>query len=167
MSPSSSVHRAPTTTMCCGHLPAAPESADLIAIIHPSVPESSNPSPLRGRLRLSNQAGHATSTEFASSVADRDQAHPSTTLYGRIHQFGAWVVHDRDSSGPESTCSSGESICSDNPILYRFPLNLAPGVKPISTHLNLGVGGGGVIGRTISIVDERQTLLGQGIIGRI
>lgn len=57
----------------CGdsHLPAAPESGDLIAIIHPN-PQST----FRGRLRLSNRLPGATAsslqceTEDSSDVCD-------------------------------------------------------------------------------------------------
>jgi hypothetical protein len=35
----------------------------------------------------------------------------------------------------------------------------------VVTGLNLGVGGSGVVGRTVSVVDEQRVVLGEGIIG--
>lgn len=53
----------------CGdsHLPPAPESGDLIAIIHPN-PQST----FRGRLRLSNRLPGATASSLQCETVDFD-----------------------------------------------------------------------------------------------
>lgn len=57
-------------------------------------------------------------------------------------------------------------------MLHSFPLSFTAGhevqsVVGLGRRLDLGVGGDGVLGRTISIVDMQRRVLGQGIIGRI
>lgn len=72
----------------------------------------------------------------------------------QIHKFGQPIDEDEE----------------QNPVLHSFPLNLSPRatqIASIGSRLDLGVGELGIIGRTISILDARQRLLGQGIVGRI
>jgi hypothetical protein len=53
-----------------------------------------------------------------------------------------------------------------NPILHSFFLNKRH-ATPAGIKLNLGAGGDGVVGRTVSIVDSRDVILGEGVIGWI
>ena len=139
--------------MCSGNLPAAPESADLIAIIHPE--RSSRPSAhrtLSGRLRLSNShTKDTTTTHFQNEAITHPAPLTQGTLSFHIHRFG-------------------QPICEDleNPIMHSFPMTQSfERLSHLGRRLDLSVGGEGIIGRTVSITDEQGELLGQGIIGRI
>lgn len=127
--------------MCNGDLAAAPESPDLIAIIHPAFPNA-----LSGRLRLSNTNQDTTSSRFQPLDVLRPLPH---TLQVRIHQFGQAVQPGLD-----------------NPVLHSFEVH-GTSLRGTSEVLDLGVGGRGVVGRTVSITDDFGAMLGQGIIGRI
>lgn len=139
--------------MCGGdscNLPPAPESADLLAIIHPESRQSRPTAhrTLSGRLRLSNAHAQDTTSHFQpqhtlSSVQ-------STSLSFHIHRFG-------------------QPLCDEleNPVMHSFTMNSASGPICLGQRLDLGIGGEGILGRTISITDERGGLLGQGVIGRI
>ena len=50
-----------------------------------------------------------------------------------------------------------------NPIVHSFVTSFDSSTAGV--RLNLGVGGDGVVGRTVSIVDSRRRLLGEGVIG--
>ena len=77
-------------------------------------------------------------------------------IHVQIHWFGQPLSeHNVDGSSDE------------NPIMHSFPLSMRRSSNLLGRRLDLGVGGEGIIGRTISIVDDRKRLLGQGIIGRI
>lgn len=63
-----------------------------------------------------------------------------------------------------------------NPVMHRFFIGRSistvsqviedEAIASTVVHgLNLGVGGSGVVGRTVSVVDEQQVVLGEGIIG--
>lgn len=170
--------------MCGGNLPAAPESADLIAIIHPTQHQSHNtqqrtlqrPSTYRslsGRLRLSNRHHPTTTTtEFQhASPSYFTLSQQQELLTVQIHKFGQPIPEHYDS------VLSSSGVCHDelNPVLHRFPISLSFSSSEHDVHsivglgrrLDLGVGGEGIIGRTISVVNCDGGLLGQGIIGRI
>lgn len=51
--------------------------------------------------------------------------------------------------------------------MHSFEMCMGSVKAEASDRLDLGVGGEGLIGRTISIADEEFGVLGQGIIGRI
>jgi hypothetical protein len=53
-----------------------------------------------------------------------------------------------------------------NPILHSFFLSTCQATTA-GVRLNLGAGGDGVVGRTVSIVDSREMVLGEGVIGWI
>lgn len=79
----------------------------------------------------------------------------STTVpYGarvRIHMYG-------------SSLQLGDA----NPIMHEFGMSkLEFKEESIGVRLDLGVGGNGVVGRTVSIVDWRNRILGEGIVGRV
>ncbi|KAJ9610442.1 hypothetical protein H2200_005219 [Cladophialophora chaetospira] len=154
----------------CGdsHLPAAPESADRVAIIHPSSESS-----FRGRLRLSNRAEGATTTTLQCVDEWTGICAANARLNVRIHKFGQPV-----SKGPSSISSAGSSSSSgsdsesdddcdlSNPIVHSFFVNTKTGSRSGGLRLDLGVGGEGVVGRTVSIFDSRsRKILGEGIIG--
>ena len=150
--------------MCCGNLPAAPESADLIAIIHPTKRRQTNirshsrsTSGLGGRLRLSNSHTATTTTEFQSQQTTSTKI--PGTLNVQIHRFGQPLSEHEDDG------FSG----FHNPVMHSFQMDVlgARSLTGLRQRLDLGVGGEGVIGRTVSIVDGEGGLLGQGIIGRI
>lgn len=138
------------------NLPPAPESADLLAIIHPqSTSHSSNtpsrPTPhrtLSGRLRLSNAHTLATTSDFQSQQDVLPVSHGLLNFH--IHRFG-------------------QPICEEleNPILHSFSIESSAGSICLGRRLDLGIGGDGVLGRTVSVTDEFGGLLGQGVIGRM
>lgn len=79
--------------MCSGSAPAAPESKDLIAIIHPAKhnllsSQQSSTTPQRpslaGRLRLSNAGSGFTTTHFQQSPSSLQAPFPSPVLRVRI-----------------------------------------------------------------------------------
>lgn len=145
--------------MCSGNLPAAPESADLIAIIHPNYSSRghrhsqsrSTPLPLSGRLRLSNRLPNITTTEFDFDTPPLEHE----LLNIQIHQSGQPVEEDNE----------------HNPVLHSFSLDMlsSDSLSPANAgrRLDLGVGGLGIVGRTVSITDANHRLIGQGIVGRI
>lgn len=169
----------------CGdsHLPAAPESGDLIAVIHPN-PQSS----FRGRLRLSNRLPGATASSLQCDTVDlNDLCNGSSggSLSVRIQyvvpfqrewfssmanvysKYGQPVLFSSSAdSGSESEAESeDEGVCS-NPIMHSFVIDPATSCLSGGTRLNLGVGVDGVVGRTVSIFDRRRgRTLGQGVIG--
>ena len=49
--------------------------------------------------------------------------------------------------------------------MYSFFIDASDGTTA-GVRLNLGVGGDGVVGRSVSIVDGRRRVLGEGVIGR-
>ncbi|RMZ78077.1 hypothetical protein DV737_g4045, partial [Chaetothyriales sp. CBS 132003] len=140
--------------MCGDHFSRTPtvDSGDLVAIIHPS---SQQPSIFPGgRLHLSNRLPGST----VSTAPDLSTANAPGLLSVRIHQFGQPLLP-----------FSAESA---NPVLHSFAIS--PGAAGddesclVGRRLNLGVGGDGVVGRTVSLIDEqKQVLLGQGVIGWI
>ncbi|KAK5273873.1 hypothetical protein LTR99_000872 [Exophiala xenobiotica] len=163
----------------CGdsHLPPAPESGDLVAVIHAHA-HSQSQSAFRGRLRLSNRTPGATTSSFEcaedSNVCDDDRR-GSSSLNVRIHKYGQplsmspttnhWSDSDSDS---ESEAAAAAAACSSNPILHSFFVDTVTTSKTGDVRLNLGVGGDGVVGRTVSIFDGRsKRIVGQGIIGWI
>nr|KAK5448246.1 hypothetical protein LTR18_001334 [Exophiala xenobiotica] len=195
----------------CGdsNLPPAPESGDLVAVIHAHA-HSQSQSAFRGRLRLSNRTPGATTSSFEcaedSNVCDHDRR-GSSSLNVRIHngrgrplllwryglelelehehvlttfvlsfsKYGQplsmspttnpWSDSDSDS---ESEAAAAAAACSSNPILHSFFVDTVTTSKTGDVRLNLGVGGDGVVGRTVSIFDGRsKRIVGQGIIGWI
>ncbi|OAP63759.1 hypothetical protein AYL99_02986 [Fonsecaea erecta] len=144
----------------CGdsHLPPAPESGDLIAIIH-SNPQSS----FQGRLKLSNRAPGATTTTLQCAGHWSDLGGPGEILYVRIHKYGQPIT---TSSQFGADSDSEDEYDPSNPVLYSFFVDTVSGSRTGDVRLNLGVGGDGVVGRTVSIVDgRRRKLLGEGVIG--
>ncbi|KIW22931.1 uncharacterized protein PV07_11176 [Cladophialophora immunda] len=144
----------------CGdsHLPPAPESGDLIAVIHPN-PQSS----FRGRLKLSNRAPGATTTTLQCAGSGSDFWRPDALLNVRIHKYGQ-PLSTPSHSGLDS--DSEDEYDPSNPVLYSFFVDTASDSTTVDVRLNLGVGGDGVVGRTVSIVDgRRRKLLGEGVIG--
>ncbi|KAL2444444.1 hypothetical protein ABEF95_016817 [Exophiala dermatitidis] len=148
----------------CGdsHLPPAPESGDLIAIIHPYTRQST----FQARLRLSNRfPGATTSTLTVQGGVDASARGQDPLLNVRIHKFGQPL-----SGGYSSSDSEGESdaaaVASSNPIMHSFFINPVATSTTGDLRLNLGVGGDGVVGRTVSICDGRnRRILGEGVIG--
>ncbi|OAL35218.1 hypothetical protein AYO20_05472 [Fonsecaea nubica] len=145
----------------CGdsHLPPAPESGDLIAIIHPN-PQSS----FRGRLKLSNRAPGATTTTLQCAASNASElCGPDALLNVRIHKYGQPLS---TSSHSAADSDSEDEYDPSNPVLYSFFVDMVSASKTGDLRLNLGVGGDGVVGRTVSIVDgRRRKLLGEGVIG--
>ncbi|RMZ88432.1 hypothetical protein DV736_g4354, partial [Chaetothyriales sp. CBS 134916] len=164
--------------MCGDHFSRTPtiDSGDLIAIIHPS---SQQPSIFPGgRLHLSNRlpgstvwtlncsrhhndnnsssCGSISSPYSPSSSSSSYNASAPGLLSVRIHQFGQPLL----SFNAESA----------NPVLHSFAISPCAGDDEsclVGRRLNLGVGGDGVVGRTVSLVDERKQVLGEGVIGWI
>lgn len=67
-------------------------------------------------------------------------------------------------------------LMPSNPVIHSFYVDQATsGVSTSSgasavaatvpQRINLGVGGTGVVGRTVSVLDEQQVMVGEGIIG--
>jgi hypothetical protein len=52
-----------------------------------------------------------------------------------------------------------------NPVLHSFFVNPCSSTNTAGIRLHLGAGGDGVVGRTVSVVDSRRRVLGEGIIG--
>ena len=78
-------------------------------------------------------------------------------------KYGQPVVFSL-ASGADSD-SEDEGVCS-NPILHSFAIDPESTCFTGGARLNLGVGGDGVVGRTVSILDRRRgRILGQGVIG--
>lgn len=186
--------------MCSGdlcNLPAAPESKDLIAIIHPihwQQTQSLPRLPVAGKLHLSNRFADVTTSQFqlqyhyhnhnhgvhappgpvpdstASSVSvsssrslsrsPSPDPNPSPTetatltLTIRIHKFG------------QPLALTGEF---ENPVVHSFAMATETFVGMSQTRLgkrlDLGVGGEGVVGRTVSVVGVDGGVLGEGVIG--
>jgi hypothetical protein len=102
-----------------------------------------------------------------------EHEHVLTTFYhGRYSKYGQplsmspptnpWSDSDSDSE------SEAAAACSSNPILHSFFVDTVTTSKTGDVRLNLGVGGDGVVGRTVSIFDGRsKRIVGQGIIGWI
>jgi len=158
--------------MCSGdlcNLPAAPESEDLIAIIHPTQRDGPR-IPLAGKLHLSNRFADVTTSRFqhlnhvggyTRSNPDSGVASPSSspsssrstspspaeTLHVRIHKFGQPLTDD-----------------FENPVMHSFAM-VAETFVWRGQRLDLGIGGEGVVGRTVSIVTVDGGILGEGIIG--
>ncbi|KIW56427.1 hypothetical protein PV05_05091 [Exophiala xenobiotica] len=157
----------------CGdsHLPPAPESGDLVAVIHAHSPSPSQ-SAFRGRLRLSNRTPGATTSSFEcaeDSVCDGDTR---GSLNVRIHQYGQPLSTSPNSPWSDSDSESEEeaaaAACSSNPILHSFFVDTVTSSRTGDVRLNLGVGGDGIVGRTVSIFDGRsKRIVGEGIIGWI
>ncbi|EHY59604.1 hypothetical protein HRR83_001124 [Exophiala dermatitidis] len=148
----------------CGdsHLPPAPESGDLIAIIHPYTRQST----FQARLRLSNRfPGATTSTltvQDANSVGNSIGRDPLLNV--RIHKFGQPLSGFYSSS--DSEAESDAAVASSNPIMHSFFINPVATSTTGDLRLNLGVGGDGIVGRTVSICDRRnRRILGEGVIG--
>ncbi|KIV84986.1 hypothetical protein PV11_00729 [Exophiala sideris] len=150
----------------CGdsHLPPAPESGDLVAIIH------SNPqSMFRGRLRLSNRTPGATTSSFecvdqaSSSLCETNM--PAQMLSVRIHKYGQPLSMFQNANSDTESDSEDDSS-SLNPIIHSFLIDVAAKSKTGDQRLNLGVGGDGIVGRTVSVLDGRSMrILGEGVIG--
>lgn len=129
------------------------DSGDLIAIIHPSSAYSCSFG--GGRLHLSNKCAGTTVSNLSyreaspssASASDSDSESSLTTdrLSVRIHRFGQPLLQ-KDAE-------------KANPVMHEFA------VDECRTRLDLGVGGDGVIGRTVSIIDGRRRVLGEGVIG--
>lgn len=151
--------------MCGGpEVPYKPDSSDLLAIIHPVIHSPSSAtsrakstSPFRGRLRLSNRTAEKTTSELtydATTLVDIQGP-----LNVRIHRY---ATSNMMAAGYTSEDESSDTV------MHSFIID---GVhsRPFSTsiRMDLGVGGDGVVGRTVSILDSEQRLLGEGIIGRI
>ncbi|EXJ73944.1 uncharacterized protein A1O5_02238 [Cladophialophora psammophila CBS 110553] len=144
----------------CGdsHLPPAPESGDLIAIIHPN-PQSS----FRGRLRLSNHAPGATSTTLQCASKEPNECGLNSVLNVRIHKYGQPLSRS-SYSGADS--DEENEFDPSNPVLYSFFVGTDGGSRTSDLRLNLSVGADGVVGRTVSIFDgRRKKVLGEGVIG--
>ncbi|KAI1618365.1 hypothetical protein EDD37DRAFT_263501 [Exophiala viscosa] len=151
----------------CGdsHLPPAPESGDLVAIIH-----STSQSTFHGRLRLSNRTPGATTSSFecasqtSSSLCDNYM--PAQPLRVRIHRYGQPLsIFQNANSDTESDSEDDSSLV--NPIMHSFLVNVATVSSTGDERLNLGVGDDGIVGRTVSMLDGRsKRILGEGVIGR-
>lgn len=126
--------------MCCGKLPAAPESADLLAVIHPCT------SNFTGKLRISNNRADKTISQFSQTG---DDCLVVDGLTVQIHRYGFPI-----------------DIDMDNPIMHKFTIE-GPSMTSCTDRLDLGVGHSGIIGRTVSVSTLDGSLLGQGIVGRI
>lgn len=65
--------------------------------------------------------------------------------------------------------SDGTDYFSENPVLHSFSISGSSSevVNLAQSRFDLGVGGHGIIGRTVSVTDGCGELLGQGIIGRM
>ena len=151
----------------CGdsHLPAALESGDLVANIH-----SRFQSTFRGRLRLSNRTPGATTSSFecasqtSSSLCDANM--PAQLLRVRIHRYGQPLSMFQNANSDTESDSEDDSS-SINPIMHSFLVDVATVSRTGDERLNLGVGGNGVVGRTVSVLDDRsKRVLGEGVIGR-
>ena len=132
------------------------DSGDLVAILHPSSTYSSTF--FGGRLHLSNRTSGATISTLScregsiSSASDSSSDSGSTqdSLSVRIHKFGQPLL-------------LSDAVAS-NPVMHAFPVSGCE-MSSAGARLNLGVGGDGVVGRTVSIVDSRRRVLGEGVIG--
>lgn len=50
-------------------------------------------------------------------------------------------------------------------VLHAFAAGDMPGSEGLMARLDLGVGGAGIVGRTVSVVDAREHVLGIGVVG--
>lgn len=126
--------------MCCGNLPAAPESADLMAVIHPCAHN------FAGKLRISNPCANTTISSFLHTNGENVFEQGLTV---RVHRYGL----------PIDTNMA-------NPVMHTFNVE-GPSLTSSIARIDLGVGETGIIGRTVSIIAMDGVLLGQGIVGRI
>ncbi|KIW19663.1 hypothetical protein PV08_00237 [Exophiala spinifera] len=164
----------------CGdsHLPPAPESGDLVAVIHPNSHSHLHPqTAFRGRIRLSNKTPGATTSTFEDNTCNESgETAIACKLDVRIHKYGQllssysqpWPSSSSPSSASSSSGSDSEGEdYSSNPILHSFIIDtLAATSKTGNIRLNLGVGGDGIVGRAVSVFDQRtKRVLGEGIIG--
>jgi hypothetical protein len=70
----------------------------------------------------------------------------------------------RSSSAADS--DSEDDWDRTNPVVHSYLINASGGAKAGGIRLDLGVGGNGVVGRTVSILDNQsRRILGEGIIG--
>jgi len=174
------------------NLPAAPESKDLVAIIHPHPTHWQQtqrplriPIPLAGRLHLSNRFGDVTTSRFQFESHNRNHIHDAHThtpdqdsasgassrssspspdgtatlsISIRIHEFGR----------PLALAATGE-LEIENPVVHYFAMAtemfVGVGQTQLGKRLDLGVGGEGVVGRTVSVVGVDGGVLGEGVIG--
>jgi len=150
--------------MCCdsstSNAPPAPESSDLIAIIHPHQRQPL----LAGRLRLSNRlSSSVTTTEWQSLHSHLPPCtNPKAALRIQIHRLGSQPLLHSD-------CISGGEEENINPVMHSFNLDLSGNLRTEvpGRRFDLGVGGDGVVGRMISVRHEEFGVLGWGVIGRI
>lgn len=160
--------------MCGDPYSTAPtvDSGDLLAIIHPTTPTQSFAG---ARLHLSNKAssGATRLTLSYSSSSSSASCPPSVAAEYevRIHQFGSPLstpLPSSCSSSPSSSSNSSyfeeKSLSPVNPVWYAFP---AGSQRPsaVGRRLNLGVGGDGIVGRTVSLVSVTGEVMGEGVIG--
>ena len=86
-------------------------------------------------------------------------------------KFGQPVSRGSNSNSSSGSNSGSDSESDDecdlsNPIVHSFYVNTMSGSRSGGLRLDLGVGGEGVVGRTVSILDSRsRKILGEGIIG--
>jgi len=93
---------------------------------------------------------HASYSSSASSTPGSSPGlRPVDVLNVRIHKFGQPLMDE-----------------FENPVMHTFSLCTRT-LTSTSQQLDLGVGGDGVIGRTVSITDLEGGVLGEGIIGRM
>lgn len=110
---------------------------------------SPSPSPSPGPVPVPNPASTGTRTGTRTDPA-------TLTLTIRIHKSGQSLA----------LASAGES---ENPVVHSFAVSTeifaSVDRTPLGKRLDLGVGGEGVVGRTVSVVGVDGRVLGEGIIG--
>ncbi|KAK5037390.1 hypothetical protein LTR13_004547 [Exophiala sideris] len=83
----------------------------------------------------------------------------------RIHQYGQPLSMFQNANSDTESDSEDDST-SLNPIIHSFLIDVATKSKTGDQRLNLGVGGDGIVGRTVSVLDSRSMrFLGEGVIG--
>ncbi|KIW65327.1 hypothetical protein PV04_07597 [Phialophora macrospora] len=172
--------------------PAAPDSAIRVAIIHPLSDPSfharlsfSNGTcdGTKTTLQCADEAAggslnvriHKYGEPLSSCLRPTRASRTSSPIVGSGLESDSDLEDDSDSG---SYCGNGDDDddSSSNPVVHSFPVSVtttgsdASGGTSSSTissvRLDLGVGGDGVVGRTVSIVDRKSgKILGEGIIG--
>ena len=137
------------------------DSGDLLAIIHPT------PTFVGASLRLSNKAPGATrstatltSHSYSKCLEDRLGQRQQQQLQVRIYKFGT-----PSTSPPSSGSSSYFDTPVPNPVMHTFTLQNTETRQLLCQRLDLGVGGDGVVGRTVSVTGCDGEVLGEGVIG--
>ena len=92
-----------------------------------------------------------------------DQAQQANTHLSSKYGQPLSLFQNADS---DTESDSDDDSTSFNPVMHTFLLDVTTVSKTGDKRLNLGVGGEGIVGRTVSVLDSRsKRILGEGVIG--